>query len=180
MLPAGSITGLTRGGTYDVAATFTDTVGNHSTDATTDELTAQIPPSVTDTEWADGDLVVLGLYDSSNAVADSLRVEFDGRWYRLGSDSELSVQGSSWKLTLPDAESKVAAGNYAASVEYTTLMDGAVLSANKTLTIQKVPMLALTGENIKTLIYVFVGIMVLGVFGMGVLRLQTTRRMRVV
>lgn len=180
VLPAGSITGLTRGGTYDVAATFTDTVGNHSTDATTDELTAQIPPSVTDTEWADGDLVVLGLYDSSNAVADSLRVEFDGRWYRLGSDSELSVQGSSWKLTLPDAESKVAAGNYAASVEYTTLMDGAVLSANKTLTIQKVPMLALTGENIKTLIYVFVGIMVLGVFGMGVLRLQTTRRMRVV
>ncbi len=70
-----------------------------------------------------------GSYDSANS--QSLRVRVAGVWYKLGVDSQLTVDGDTWTLDLNDLSPPLAAGNYDVTVEITT-RDGSLLTDTST------------------------------------------------
>jgi len=92
-------------GTYDVEVVATDSVGNTSTDTTSDELTIDTlgpaAPTVSAVESSDGQPVIQGTYTPSNT--STFTVTVDGTTYTLGVDAELTASGSSWTLDLSGA-----------------------------------------------------------------------------
>ena len=79
------------------------------------------PPIINGVNNNSHHLRVYGKYDSLNS--QSLRVLFNGRWYTLGVDSQLTVQGNYWKLTLGDDDGlPLEPGNYTIEVSMVTLM----------------------------------------------------------
>ncbi|MEJ4088299.1 Ig-like domain-containing protein [Galbibacter orientalis] len=90
-------------GTYDVAATATDQVGNAATDATVDELTisTSLPavPTVDKLMTADATPIITGTASSG----DALTVKINGITYTEG-DGNLTDNGDdTWALQIPDA-----------------------------------------------------------------------------
>ncbi|MCL3782254.1 gliding motility-associated C-terminal domain-containing protein, partial [Prolixibacteraceae bacterium JC049] len=90
-------------GTYDVKAVVRDAAGNESVDTTSNELvidtTAGIPPTVTTLVTTDTTPTIQGTVTLE--LNDQFRVTVGGRTYVLGTDSELTVNGGTWKLEVP-------------------------------------------------------------------------------
>jgi gliding motility-associated-like protein len=102
-------------GTNEVAVTSTDAAGNSTVDATTLELTidttAPAAPTVTSLASTDGLPTVTGTWDEANAT--TLSVEVDGIVYVLGSDTELTTDGSgNWTLDLTGLGTPLADNTY--------------------------------------------------------------------
>ncbi len=106
-------------GTYAVTATITDSAGNVSNDATSNEividLTAPTTPTVTALTTNDTTPSIQGT--ASLASGEVLSVTVDGRSYAVG-DGNLSVSGNNWTLTIPSAN-QLSAGTYAVTATIT-------------------------------------------------------------
>jgi len=107
-------------GTYDVAATQTDAEGNAVSDASTDEVTVDLPVNgalvtVTAASFGTDQPTLTGTYDPDQL--DSLVVVVDGSTYTLGTDAALTVDGSGgWSLDLAAAGQSLADGTYDVAV----------------------------------------------------------------
>ncbi|PTB95886.1 hypothetical protein C9994_09750, partial [Marivirga lumbricoides] len=114
----GPFTPLTDGD-YDVAVTSTDAAGNSSSDATTNELTVNTSsltvPTVNILSNTDGLPILTGTWDEANAT--SLEVMINGVTYVLGTDAELTTDGSgNWTLDLSGLTTPLTNGTYDVAV----------------------------------------------------------------
>lgn len=129
-LPPGTVTGLVAG-EYTATVTFSDEAGNTSTTSTS--ITILRPdadlPTVTATTWVGGQPIIIGTYDSANS--QSLTIAVNGVSYVLGSSSQLSVSGNTWRLDLSALSPKLEVGSYSVTVSITT-RDGSVLGDTTT------------------------------------------------
>lgn len=130
-LTAGVISPALGVGSHAFTVTFSDAAGNQSTGSGSIEIQRADAdaPSVSDVSWIGGRPTVTGSYDSANS--QSLRVRVAGVWYKLGVDSQLTVDGDTWTLDLTDLSPPLAAGNYDVTVEITT-RDGSLLTDTST------------------------------------------------
>ncbi len=101
-------------GTYDVAVTATDTIGNPpGTDATTNELvidlTGPSAPVVDPLTTTDTTPILTGTFDSAGSAG--LSVAVNGVTYVLGTDAELTNVVDAWTLDL-SATTPLAGGTY--------------------------------------------------------------------
>ncbi len=119
-IPAGNE--ITPDGTYDVTATVTDAAGNFTSDGTSGELIIDtvdpaVPTANTFTS-TDGLPTLTGTWAEGDATV--LTVTVDGVTYTLGTDSELTTDGSgNWTLDLSGLGTPIADGQYDVSVTNT-------------------------------------------------------------
>ncbi|WP_041649577.1 Ig-like domain-containing protein [Marivirga tractuosa] len=102
-------------GSYDVAVNTSDAAGNGASDASTNELTVDssslATPTVNTLTSTDGLPVITGTWDEANAT--ELEVTVDGVTYVLGTDAELTTDGSgNWTLDLSGLASPLSDGSY--------------------------------------------------------------------
>lgn len=124
-------------------------------------------------------LVIRGTFNP--ATMHTLRVEFMGRWYVFGADSELTVFGNEWQLDLSHMSSLPPPGIYPAAVEVITV-DNQLLQASGSIDVVAPPkppasgtklggsdgLLTDTGENI--MIFIGGSAILVGI-GVGILML---------
>ena len=99
-------------GTYEVAATVTDTAGNATGDTTTNELTVDITnpgaPTVDDLTTNTTTPTLTGT--ATVEAGETLTVAVGGNTYTEG-DGNLTRNGTNWSLTIPNANA-IAEGTY--------------------------------------------------------------------
>ncbi|MFZ2513406.1 MAG: Ig-like domain-containing protein, partial [Candidatus Saccharimonadales bacterium] len=171
-LPAGTIAPALSPGTYDVVVSFTDALGNISTDTTTNELVIQRSdadlPTVNPLTAAGGQPIITGTYDAENS--QSLSVAVNGITYVLGVATQLTVSGNTWKLDLSSLSPALPAGAYDVKVAVTT-RGGAVLgdsTATEIILAEPSKSLASTGRkfvlpSIIAIVIIVAGMMVIGI-----------------
>ncbi len=103
--PGASSTGWTltlSPGNYEICVEHILPSSQVLADDTTQEMLVSAyttgTPSVNSVNWIGGQPIITGWYDAENTVY--LRVFVVDRWYVLGQDSQLTVNGNSWKLNL--------------------------------------------------------------------------------
>ncbi len=108
-------------GIYDVQVTVTDSVGNASTDQSSDEIvvdqTAPEAPTVTAIEDDTGAPTLTGTYDPADIGEDGFQVTIDGETYAVNQDEALIVAEGVW--TLPLADGTLVDGIYDVLVQVT-------------------------------------------------------------
>ncbi len=105
-------------GTYEIVATLEDSFGNSASDGTANELvidsTLSAVPTVTGAPIGTNDTtpIITGTYDSTE-VGFTFTVTVNGTTYTLGTDPELTVNGTGiWTLDLSSLAPVLADGTY--------------------------------------------------------------------
>lgn len=80
--------------------------------------------------------VIFGRYDAANIRI--FKVRFNGVWYQLGVDRELTAKGNMWQLDLTTTEPPLTAGRYTVDFEELSY-SGSTIMTSTVITIQPLP-----------------------------------------
>ena len=132
--PGASSTGWTltlSPGNYEICVEHILPSSQVLADDTTQEMLVSAyttgTPSVNSVNWIGGQPIITGWYDAENTVY--LRVFVVDRWYVLGQDSQLTVNGNSWKLNLSQLDPVLKVGSYTVVVQAAS-RDGTVFASD--------------------------------------------------